>query len=937
VLLRVATFLVIFCGIATVASAQPHLLYNKAVSLGTTDSLQAAQLYFEAGKLYDEAYKFDSAVAVLIKSQSIFRALDPSGSLGEALADHALGDVYKYVLYDFNAAEKNYERALSIQERLGSGDTRNLTRLYYNLATTNRSQLEYETAITYCARAIEGANKMQDNTFLERCYSILGNIYRDMRRYDSAGQYYQKGIAVNRSINKGKQNETLAGFYSGWGDAFYKQGNLNEAAAKFTDAITIYDRIGAGDKLLHLHTIRLLAEVQMKRSESSKAWSSLQKADILRKSLNTARGGPVSAVYKSFGDYYNQNKNYVEALRYYDKALSAACRNFESNYNTDGFFNYPAIDDIELKGFAYDALIAKAAVLSTAQPELASLNDWTIEVLNDNAMTCYLLSEQLMIASRSELDSEDARWNFVDANFQLYEGALELIGRRESSDTVLNLAFHFMEGSKSKTLADALLEVEVRKTISRSDTLLPALRKLKQHSMSLQHRINEKNEVSDRDAMIANGKKITELETLINQLYPAYLKIKNASPTVSVADLRSRLASLDATLIEYFWGEGSVYAFAIFPDSTQRPEVFKLASSELIGKAIDDMMDIYNLKANKYSPEAVLQYASTSNSLYKWLLEPMKRKFSGSKRIIIVPDGPIGQIPFETLVVEGIKLGEPNTQLASYNRLHYLLNDHIVSYAFSGSYLMASGKKSKRNPSVLAFGFTGTADVRSPQAIQPDIAGTETELLAIQKKFPQGILLYGADVTEKKFKDVAAGFDLLHLAVHGSGDTEADYSAALYFRDTDGQEDGRLYWYELYGMNLQASLAVLSSCESGIGKSYRGEGMLSMANAFTFAGCSNIVMGLWKVDDQVSVKLMNTFYSELIEGMAIDEALAMAKRTYLLSADQVSANPKLWGSLVAYGETPILTADKIHAGWVVVALTALIGAIILLVVKTRKK
>ncbi len=112
-------------------------------------------------------------------------------------------------------------------------------------------------------------------------------------------------------------------------------------------------------------------------------------------------------------------------------------------------------------------------------------------------------------------------------------------------------------------------------------------------------------------------------------------------------------------------------------------------------------------------------------------------------------------------------------------------------------------------------------------------------------------------------------------------------------------------------MNLRASLAVLSSCESGIGKTYRGEGMLSMANAFTFAGCDNIVMGLWKVDDQLSVKLMDTFYSELLNGMAIDEALAMAKRTYLASADQVSANPKLWGSLVAYGESPILTADQI--------------------------
>jgi CHAT domain-containing protein len=237
---------------------------------------------------------------------------------------------------------------------------------------------------------------------------------------------------------------------------------------------------------------------------------------------------------------------------------------------------------------------------------------------------------------------------------------------------------------------------------------------------------------------------------------------------------------------------------------------------------------------------------------------------------------------------------------------------------------------------LLAFGFTGGSGVRDVDASKADIAGTETELVALSGKFPDGTFLFGDGVTEKKFKEGAGNYDLLHLAVHGSGDTGEDYSATLYFRDSEGEEDGRLYWYELYGMNLKASLAVLSSCESGIGKTYRGEGMLSMANAFTFAGCSNVVMGLWKVDDQVSVKLMDKFYSELLEGMAIDEALALAKRTYLASADQVSANPKIWGSLVAYGEAQVIKPDEIHAGWVVVAIAVLAAAVFLLVRKTRK-
>ena len=68
-------------------------------------------------------------------------------------------------------------------------------------------------------------------------------------------------------------------------------------------------------------------------------------------------------------------------------------------------------------------------------------------------------------------------------------------------------------------------------------------------------------------------------------------------------------------------------------------------------------------------------------------------------------------------------------------------------------------------------------------------------------------------------------------------------------------------------------MAVLSSCESGLGKGYKGEGMISMASAFTYSGCENILMSLWKVNDQASIELMDDFYEQLLEGESIDEAL----------------------------------------------------------------
>lgn len=202
------------------------------------------------------------------------------------------------------------------------------------------------------------------------------------------------------------------------------------------------------------------------------------------------------------------------------------------------------------------------------------------------------------------------------------------------------------------------------------------------------------------------------------------------------------------------------------------------------------------------------------------------------------------------------------------------------------------------------------------------LAGSELEVDKLKERFPEGSFFLGKQVTEERFKKMASSFDILHLAVHGLGDTEKNYSASLLFRDTvsSSGDDGKLNWYEMFDMNLKARLAVIASCESGIGKVYRGEGMLSMANAFAYAGCSNIVMGLWKVNDQVSVSLMDSFYDKIKNGDRVDNALTYAKRNYLENSDDFSANPKMWASMVTYGNGQVIEKSWPLIYWIVIAI-----------------
>ena len=130
-------------------------------------------------------------------------------------------------------------------------------------------------------------------------------------------------------------------------------------------------------------------------------------------------------------------------------------------------------------------------------------------------------------------------------------------------------------------------------------------------------------------------------------------------------------------------------------------------------------------------------------------------------------------------------------------------------------------------------------------------------------------------------------------------------------------------------------MAVLSSCESGLGKGYKGEGMISMASAFTYSGCENILMSLWKVNDQTATALMDNFYQHLLDGESIDEALRQAKLNYLNQSDELTSDPKIWAPLIAYGNLDSVFQEDRSVMLSIVALVVLI--ILLLSFKIYKR
>ena len=189
-----------------------------------------------------------------------------------------------------------------------------------------------------------------------------------------------------------------------------------------------------------------------------------------------------------------------------------------------------------------------------------------------------------------------------------------------------------------------------------------------------------------------------------------------------------------------------------------------------------------------------------------------------------------------------------------------------------------------------------------------ELPGTELELQAIINLFyarkKKAIGYFHDRAKEGIFKNSnTKNFNFIHIATHSLMYEDNPKISGLVFanpgRLRSYDEDGILYSGETYNLDLNAELIVLSSCESGIGKLVKGEGMIALNRGFFYSGARNIIISLWKVEDKTTSKLMIEFYRRILDDMTISTALQKAK--ILLIKNKFTAFPKYWSGFILIG------------------------------------
>lgn len=664
-----------------------------------------------------------------------------------------------------------------------------------------------------------------------------------------------------------------------------------------------------------------------------------------------------SEVQTNFGDYYyqkniaaqkiddfrsQQKANLYKAIQYYQNAIISLVGSFDiKNPLVD-----PPLKNIISEIQLVDAFKKKALAMEKIGDIFRSeFDSKNAEKYFNASLSSLSKATQLIHRLRIGFENEESKLFFSKNQESTFFDAIRISNKmyqQTKDEQFVNMAFGFSERSKASNLLASVKDVKAKEFGEIPDSLLQRENYLKINVANYTSMLFEENNQQKPDSQRVNlyNSKIFKLNREYDQLikyfeksYPGYYSYKYENRIISIKEVQSKLRSRDA-LIEYVVNEpgskkdvGELYRFVITKDAVN-------FSMEVIDSTYEQNIDFVHafLTGQNYlftKKKDYVHYSLSGYNLYKKLIKPVFYMIDG-KDLTIMPDDKLSYIPFDALLTQ-----LPDTNKMDFRNLNYLIRDFAINYSYSATLLYDFQNKNKRSENdLIAFSpeyiatELRTDRENSEKYFFSPLLGAEEEVKNISKSI-NTVAFAGSLAQESTFKDKAPDFDILHLAMHTIINDSLPMFSKLVFSkpDKNSSDDGFLNTYEIYNIKLNARLAVLSACETGSGKLQKGEGVMSLARGFIYAGCPSIVMTLWPVEDKSGAEIMTSFYSYLAKGKRKDVALRMAKLKHLELSDPLMAHPHYWLGYVSIGnQEPLYLSKDVY--FIIFLFIAIIGVFV---------
>lgn len=600
----------------------------------------------------------------------------------------------------------------------------------------------------------------------------------------------------------------------------------------------------------------------------------------------------------AFANLYGMHQHkFDKGLRFLDAAYEFDELFQKTNTDIDNNFAVIALEQTRCNIlFEKYSITKNASDLMAANRTLASVFKlWDIYTLTTNKQgakqSSFLLFDNhdtFEQAIKSNIAAGD-----LNASFNWYESAQKQMLRINENDKISYEQFGIPKSlmEKERTLRNALAQLN---------------QKVKQ---------NKDIDVTTQNAFLDKKQALNDLLASLEKQYPNYYHFKYNSETASLPDIQCEVLDDQTALIEYFVGDSSIYVFTVLKNDLKATEIKK-------PKDFSKSIEAFRNEITRPQPlRDATTFVKQSTELYDLLLRrSISALPSTVTKLIIAPDDALSYLPFDILT-------STNNQSPDFRQNDFLLKHYQISYAYSANLLLEQKQAKKHDTQHLFAGFAPkyedkdtlvTSTHTSRAALTRDgayeLKGAKEEVQTINDLLG-GQAFINESATEGVFKKEANQYRILHFAMHSLTDDKDPTFSKLLFTLTpkDTTNDNDLTAGELYAMQLNADLAVLSACNTGYGTINRGEGVMSLARAFTYAGVPATVTSLWKVPDLTTREIMVDFYKNLKQGMTKDAALRQAKLTYLDNApESVAANPYFWAGFVPMGNMAAMDMTDSH-------------------------
>jgi CHAT domain-containing protein len=302
------------------------------------------------------------------------------------------------------------------------------------------------------------------------------------------------------------------------------------------------------------------------------------------------------------------------------------------------------------------------------------------------------------------------------------------------------------------------------------------------------------------------------------------------------------------------------------------------------------------------------------DKLYEALVAPASPWIPSGASLLIVPDGALHGLNFETLPVNPKGPNESNNRHELAKR-HYWIEDVEIQIVPSLGLLadarsngVSQAARSAALPritadppaqSLLLIGSPAVSDAKFPA-----LSYASSEMAKVAHHFgSSAVVSYeGPRASPVAYRNAEPDrFKMIHFTAHAAANVESPLDSAVILSAQDGSY--KLYARDIADLPLHAELVTVSACRSAGERTYSGEGLIGFAWAFLRAGAKRVIAGLWDVDDQSTAGLMDGLYARIAAGAPPSRALREAKLSMMRQGGTLS-KPYYWGPFELFTVAP---------------------------------